>query len=193
VASGCESRRGRYGTQSVRSCDRAGGQVATRIRWTLPELKRGPAAGNRHGGAPSGAVPVATGCAACRQRGCRAVFRQRDRRPVRASRRSAHPSFGVGTRKQHDPRAERRAETRCDGMMEETEEDVRWKSEDRKNAKRSAGGLYQSTTVILRCERKRASKDERPVPCDGSRAVALRGPRFARAPQGDGHNRMRAA
>jgi len=119
--------------------------------------------------------------------------RQRDRRPVRASRRSAHPSFGVGTRKQHDPRAERRAETRCDGMMEETEEDVRWKSEDRKNAKRSAGGLYQSTTVILRCERKRASKDERPVPCDGSRAVALRGPRFARAPQGDGHNRMRAA
>src|SRR3954453_8299860 len=61
VASGCVSRRGRYGTQSVRSCDRAGGQVATWIRWTLPELKRGPAAGNRHGGAPRGVVPVATG------------------------------------------------------------------------------------------------------------------------------------
>ena len=54
-------------------------------------------------------------------------------------------------------------------------------------------GPTHSTTVILRCERKRASKDERPVPCDGSQAVALRGPRFARAPQGDGHSRKRAA
>jgi hypothetical protein len=61
VADGSEPRCGRYGTQSVRSCDRAGGQVATWIRWTLPELKRGPAAGNRHGGAPRGVVPIATG------------------------------------------------------------------------------------------------------------------------------------
>src|SRR3954452_8904051 len=52
---------GGYGTQSVRSCDRAGGQVATWVRWTLPELKRGPAPGNRHGGAPRGVVPIATG------------------------------------------------------------------------------------------------------------------------------------
>src|SRR3954468_22545903 len=37
------------------------------------------------------------------------------------------PSFGVGTRKRDDPRAERRAETRGDGMMEETEDDVTMK------------------------------------------------------------------
>jgi len=53
------------------------------------------------------------------------------------------------------------------------------------------GGRHRSTTVILRCERERASKDERPV--GGVGAVALRGPRFARAPQGDGHDGMRAA
>ena len=52
---------GAGGTGPVGSCDRAGGQVATWIRWTLPELKRGPAAGNRHGGAPRGAIPVAPG------------------------------------------------------------------------------------------------------------------------------------
>ena len=47
---------------------------------------------------------------------------------------------------------------------------------------------HPSATVILRRERKRASKDERPVACGGIRAVALRGPRFARAPQGDGQH-----
>jgi hypothetical protein len=35
------------------------------------------------------------------------------------------------------------------------------------------GGTRRSTTVILRCERERASKDARPVTCGGLWAVAL--------------------
>jgi putative tryptophan/tyrosine transport system substrate-binding protein len=48
--------------------------------------------------------------------------------------------------------------------------------------------------MALICDRhpevraKRASKDERPVTRGDRRAVALRGPRFARAPQGDGES-----
>jgi hypothetical protein len=44
---------------------------------------------------------------------------------------------------------------------------------------------HPSTTVILRRERERASKDARP---DSPRSSPLRGPRFARAPQDDGQH-----
>src|SRR6476660_2231652 len=84
-----EPRHGRYGTQSARSCDRAGGQVATWIRWTLPELKRGPAAGNRHGGAPRGAIPVAPGSPRAVNAASRLASVIED--PVCALRRSAAP------------------------------------------------------------------------------------------------------
>ena len=162
VTSGCESRRGRYGTQSARSCDRAGGQVAAWIRWTLPELKRGPAAGNRHGGAPRGAIPVATGS----PRACHAVSRLAsviERPSVRLAALRRPPRSGVGKRTRDDPRAQRRAETRGDGMMEETEDDVTKKRvRIGRMANGHRGGTHRSTTVILRCERQRASKDERP-------------------------------
>ena len=44
---------------------------------------------------------------------------------------------------------------------------------------------HPSATVIMRRERERASKDARPRL---AATVALRGPRFARAPQGDGQH-----
>src|SRR3954469_14712384 len=70
--------------------------------------------------------PDRNGMAACCQRGI--APRQRDRRPSVAPRGAPPPpSFGDGTRKRDDPRAERRAETRGDGMMEETEDDVTMK------------------------------------------------------------------
>ena len=48
---------------------------------------------------------------------------------------------------------------------------------------------HPSATVILRRERERASKDARPPKLAAAYgAVALRGPRFARAPQGDGQH-----
>jgi hypothetical protein len=142
--------------------------------------------------------------------------RQRDRRLSGALRRSAAPLVrGVGRRTRDDPRAKRRAETRGDGTMEGNEGDVTMKRVRigrMPNGQR--GGAHRSTTVILRCERKRASKDERPPdswPHTGRRPTdhgftrrsdlerasrqqpTCDGPRFARAPQGDGHNRMRAA
>jgi hypothetical protein len=124
------------------------------------------------------------------------------------------PSFGVGTRKRDDPRAQRRAETGGDGKMEETKDDVMMKrARIGRMPNGQRGGPLHSTTVILRCERKRASKDDRPVawrrtgrrPTDhgftrrsdleraSRQQPTCDGPRFARAPQGDGHNGMRAA
>ena len=111
MASGCESRRGRYGTQSARSCDRAGGQVATWIRWTLPELKRGPAAGNRHGGAPRGAIPVAPGSPRAVNAASRLASVIED--PVCALRRSAAPlvsGSAQGNETIHAPNAARKRE-----------------------------------------------------------------------------------
>jgi hypothetical protein len=96
--------------------------------------------------------------------------RQRDRRLSGALRRSAAPLVrGVGRRTRDDPRAKRRAETRGDGTMEGNEGDVTMKRVRigrMPNGQR--GGAHRSTTVILRCERKRASKDERPAACGGS-------------------------
>ena len=161
MADGSEPRRGRYGTQSARSCDRAGGQVATWIRWTLPELKRGPAAGNRHGGAPRGAIPVAPGSPRAVNAASRLASVIED--PVCALRRSAAPSFGVGTRKWDDPLAERRAETRGDGKMEETEDDVTMK---RARLGRMPNGhrAWPTIAVTLRCPSEaRASKGDGPV------------------------------
>jgi hypothetical protein len=156
------------------------------------ELKRGPAAGNRHGGAPRGAVPVATGWPRVANAASRLASVIENQCAPRGA--PPPPSFGVGTRRQDDPRAERRAETGDDGKMEEADDDLTTK---RVRIGRMPNGRrawpHQSTTVILRCERKRASKDERPVACGGLRAVALRGLRFARAPQGDGHSKLRAA
>jgi hypothetical protein len=58
--------------------------------------------------------------------------------------------------------------------MEETEDDVMMKrARIGRMPNGQRGGPLHSTTVILRCERKRASKDERPVACGGLQAVAL--------------------
>jgi hypothetical protein len=152
VASGCESRRGRYGTQSARSCDRAGGQVAAWIRWTLPELKRGPAAGNRHGGAPRGAIPVAPGSPRAVNAASRLASVIED--PVCALRRSAAPLVRGRHKKRDDPCAERRAETRGDGTME------RARIPGISNGRRATLML----TVTLRCPSEaRASKGDGPV------------------------------
>src|SRR3954454_23515124 len=56
---------------------------------TPPELKRGPAAGNRHGGAPRGAIPVATGSPRVANAASRLASVIED--PVCALRRSAAP------------------------------------------------------------------------------------------------------
>ena len=74
--------------------------------------------------------------------------------------------------------------------MEETEDDVKRVRVGRMPSRLAE--RHYSTAVILRCERKRASKDERPLVRSHIRAVALRGPRFARAPQGDGQHERRS-
>ena len=60
--------------------------------------------------------------------------RQRDRRPVRASRRSAHPSFGVGTKENNMIRAPTAARKR---------KVMRWREQGRKpgstNSRTSSG------------------------------------------------------
>jgi hypothetical protein len=153
----------------------AGGQVATWIRWTLPELKRGPAAGNRHGGAPRGAIPVAPGSPRAVNAASRLASVIED--PVCALRRSAAPSFGVGTRKRDDPRAKRRAETRGDGKMEGNEGDVRWKEQGS-----SGRRAWRTIAVTLRCPSEARAIARRLLPTRALKVRSRVNPRSA----GDG-------
>jgi hypothetical protein len=61
-----EPRLGRLGIPSARPHGLGAGKVLIGSGGTAGDGSTGSAAENRHGGAPRGAVPVATGCAACR-------------------------------------------------------------------------------------------------------------------------------
>jgi hypothetical protein len=122
-----------------------------------------------------GRGPGRNGITAC----CHAVSRLASviEDPVCALRRSAAPSFGVGTRKRDDPRAKRRAETRGDGKMEGNEGDVRWKEQGS-----SGRRAWRTIAVTLRCPSEARAIARRLLPTRALKVRSRVNPRSA----GDG-------